>query len=87
MSVRDTSSAAYHESADRRAQCQEKILGALQELGAASRRQLAQKTGLEVSCVAGRVNELLKAGAIQEEEQPRPCPITHRNVHWVALAA
>lgn len=84
MTVRDTSKQTYHDTVDERARCQRKILAALQELGATSRRAIAQHTKLDVSCVAGRVNELIKAGVVKEFETPQPCPVTQRNVHWIA---
>lgn len=87
MTVRDTSKQAYHDTVDQRARCQRLILAALQELGATSRRAVAQHTKLDISCVAGRVNELIRAGAVREFEKPQPCPITQRNVHWIEMKA
>lgn len=87
MTVRDTSRETYHATTEERAQCQQKILAALKNSGATSRRAIATMTGLENSCVAGRVNELIKAGAVREIEQPMPCPVTQRNVHFVEAAA
>lgn len=86
MTVRDTSREAYHETANERAECRKKILAALEQSGPTSRRAIAMMTGLEVSCVAGRVNELIKVGAIEELDAPQLCPITHRHVHWVKAA-
>ena len=37
--------------------------------GPATRAQLEQRTKLKLCCVCGRVNELLKAGAIEEFEK------------------
>lgn len=86
MTVRDTSREAYQETTEERAKCQQRILAALRKAGATSRRAIASMTGLEVSCVAGRVNELIKVGLVREQEQPQPCPITGRNVHWIEAA-
>lgn len=37
--------------------------------GPATRAQLEQRTKMKLCCVCGRVNELLKAGAIEEFEK------------------
>lgn len=37
--------------------------------GPATRAQLEQRTQLKLCCVCGRVNELLKAGALEEFEK------------------
>jgi len=46
------------------------VLEVLSEYGGTySRKQIASFTGLSLQCVCGRVNELLKMGAITEGEQ------------------
>ena len=50
-----------------------------------SRRQLSIITGLETSCIAGRVNELVKDGLIEEIGQMH-CPVTGRMVDAIALS-
>lgn len=73
---------------------QRKVMSAIAELyirgdsdgGYVSRKQIARFTGLESSTVAGRVNELVAAGRLVEQEQLAPCPVTGRRVHMVALA-
>jgi hypothetical protein len=50
-----------------------------------SRRQLADMTRLETSCVAGRVNELVKAGSLEVVGTIK-CRISGRTVEAVKLA-
>ena len=49
-----------------------------------SRRELSKLTGLETSCVAGRVNELLEMQQLEVVGTLR-CSITHRHVEAVRL--
>ena len=44
-----------------------------------TRKELAFKTGMETSTIAGRVNELVKSGAI-EIVGKKKCPISKKNV-------
>lgn len=48
---------------------QTQVLDDLYINGPATRAQLEQRTKLKLCCVCGRVNELLKAGAIEEFEK------------------
>lgn len=48
---------------------QAQVLDDLYINGPATRAQLEQRTKLKLCCVCGRVNELLKAGAIEEFEK------------------
>lgn len=48
---------------------QTQVLDDLYFNGPATRAQLEQRTKLKLCCVCGRVNELLKAGAIEEFEK------------------
>lgn len=50
-----------------------------------SRGELAEKLGLRLSSVCGRVNELLARGLI-EEAGVRPCRVTGKTVRPVRLA-
>lgn len=86
MTIRDTSRQAYHDTSDIRSEKKLKIIEVLRRKGPMTRREISAETGIETSCVAGRVKELIDMGALHELEQTRPCPITHRNVHWVAAA-
>ena len=61
------------------------ILNRMQPGKPYSRRQIAMQTGLETSAVAGRVNELLEAGALVVCGTLR-CPITGRTVEVVRIA-
>jgi hypothetical protein len=45
-----------------------------------SRRELAKLTGLELSSVCGRVNEMLGSGMLQENGS-RKCQITGKTIH------
>lgn len=44
-----------------------------------SRREIVQLTGLELSSVCGRVNEMLQAGVLKEVSQ-RKCSVTGKTV-------
>jgi len=50
-----------------------------------SRRQLAQITGLETSCIAGRVHELIKIGSLEVVGTIK-CPLSGRQVEAVKKA-
>ena len=47
-----------------------------------SRRELAKLTGLDLSSVCGRVNELLALGML-EELKTRKCSVTGKTIHPV----
>lgn len=47
-----------------------------------SRRELARLTGIELSSVCGRVNEMLHLGLLTESEK-RPCSVTHKQINPV----
>ncbi len=55
--------------------------------GWVSRRQIATVTGMETATVSARVYSLIAAGRLIESEVTRPCPITGRNVHMIAIPA
>lgn len=81
MTVAETSIAAYHEHRDsgkvgKQAQT---ILDRMRPGWGYSRRELAMVTGLELSSICGRVNELLKIGML-EEQHPRKCGVTGKTV-------
>jgi hypothetical protein len=44
-----------------------------------SRREIVQLTGLELSSVCGRVNEMLQAGLLKEVSQ-RKCSVTGKTI-------
>ena len=58
---------------------QAQVLDDLYINGPATRAQLEQRTKLKLCCVCGRVNELLKAGVIEEFEKVQD-GTTHKNV-------
>lgn len=84
MTVAHTSISAYH-GIDRSC-IRAAIVGLLSQNTAMTRKLIAKTLGLETSCVAGRVNELLAAGAIHELPETAPCPVTGVRVKWVAIA-
>lgn len=81
MTVAETSIEAYHWHRDTgrlSAQCLH-ILDSMQPGWSYSRRELIEITGLELSSICGRVNELLAMGLL-EELAPRKCNMTGRSV-------
>jgi hypothetical protein len=81
MTVADTSIEAYHEHRDsgRLGAQHLHILDQMRPGWGYSRRELMLITGLELSSICGRVNELVKLGMLQEQS-PRKCGITGRRV-------
>lgn len=88
MTVATTSATAYrdHKETGRVSAQQQTILDALQDGFALSRREIADETGLELSSVCGRVNELLQIGLLVEV-RARQCNLTGRTVRPVMIAA
>lgn len=84
MTVAHTSISAYHNTD--RSCIRAAIVGLLSQNEAMTRKLIAKTLGLETSCVAGRVNELLASGAIRELSETAPCPVTGVRVKWVAVA-
>lgn len=84
MSVRYPSRIVYATQSSSYARIRQRILAYVAAKGSATRRQIAEELQLETSCVAGRVNELISAGALVEFGLD-PCPITGRRVHWLRL--
>lgn len=84
MSVSTTSIAAYreHRETGKVGAQARKILVAMRPGVEYSRRELCEVTGLELSSICGRVNELLSSGHIQEG-RVRPCRVTGKTVHPV----
>jgi len=84
MTVRDTSVQAFRENLARGIYASQKAaLSALVEMtGPGSRRELAARSGFEISAVCGAVNSLIKTNALQD---PRvvTCKKTGRPVHLV----
>lgn len=88
MTIAATSAAAYraHHETGRVSAQQQTILDALEMGFAMSRREIADETGLELSSVCGRVNELLQIGLLVQVPTRR-CNLTGRTVHPVMIAS
>ena len=63
-------------------ECYRKILQAMSPGLTYTRKQIARLTGLETSCVAGRVNELIETDQISLTGSVK-CPITNRTVQGI----
>lgn len=87
MTVADTSIDAYHEHRDsgRLGKQAQAILDKMRPGWGYSRRELVETTGIELSSICGRVNELLKLGILQEQS-PRKCGVTGKRVVPVVKA-
>ena len=81
MSVAFTSVDAYkeHKAAGKVGTQAQHILDFLAFGKDYSRREIAGITGLELSSVCGRVNELLEVGALKEVP-PRKCKVTGKTI-------
>jgi len=81
MTVADTSIAAYREHSDsgKLGSQAQHILDCMRPGWDYSRRELIAVTGLELSSICGRVNELLAVGLLQETA-PRKCGITGKRI-------
>jgi len=82
-SVRDTSLEAYWqhiESGAAKTQ-QDRIYMALRVSGGITRTELSRGMGIPINAVCGRVNELIKLGAVRETAK-RKCRVTGSNA-WV----
>jgi hypothetical protein len=86
MSVTATSRKAYneHKAAGKLSQQQMDILDALEIGFGFSRSELVEVTGIRLSSVCGRVNEMLQLGVLAELE-PRRCTVTGRTVRPVVI--
>lgn len=63
---------------------QAQVLDDLRLNGPATRAELARRTGLRLSCICGRVNELIQRGYVKEHMKV-PDPDTLKNVWSVCL--
>lgn len=81
MSVATTSIDAYreHKASGKVGRQAQQILDSMIPGVHYSRRELMISTGLELSSICGRVNELLAIGMIKEGS-PRKCSITKKTV-------
>ncbi len=87
MSVAYTSIMAYEEHKDSgKVGLQAMLIFKSMEAGKDySRRELSELTGIELSSICGRVNEMLQIGMLAESDQ-RPCKITHKKIKPVKKA-
>jgi hypothetical protein len=81
MMVAQTSIIAYneHRASGKVGSQAMHIFDAMQFNKGYSRRELVKITGLELSSVCGRVNEMLQIGMLQESA-PRKCSITNKTI-------
>jgi len=88
MPVAETSKSSYQNLQDSglASSCRERIYQAAAELRTCTRRQLEDATGLRPNQVAGRVNELLKCGALVRAGHTND-PHTGRTVELLEVAA
>lgn len=82
--VKDTSRDAYTTLSlfgleSKLSKMQQSIINQMQYDQEYTRKELAVKTGMETSTIAGRVNELVKSGAIKITGK-KICPISNKNV-------
>jgi hypothetical protein len=86
MPVTETSYASYREllHSGVLAGQQYKIISTMREGVTYSRRELMRLTGIEINAITGRVNELVKVGALVEMP-PKTDPETRKLVSTVAL--
>ena len=61
----------------------QQIVSLLKRRGPMTRREISIELLADVSCIAGRVNELIESGDVRQLPGLRACPITKRNVNWV----
>ena len=88
MSVAETSIVAYkeHKAQGKVGTQAQHILDFLIFGKDYSRREIAGITGLELSSVCGRVNELLEIGALKEV-MPRKCKVTGKTIKPVVKSS
>lgn len=82
MSVRDSSTEAYHDITVKgitAAQSLEILDAVTDRAHGWTLREIERKTGIAINAVSGRVNQLKKLKALRELER-RPCSITGRSV-------
>lgn len=82
--VAKTSIAAYWLLGSRAKTQRGRIVAYLVDNPGATRRQVANGTGIELGAVAGRMNALIKDGLVREVEGV--CPISERPASFCELA-
>lgn len=88
MSVRDTSIAAHEEikGSGTMSKQQRAVLDLVRKHPGKTRLELSQISGMRLSSVCGRVNELVRAKLIDDAEV-RPCSLTGKSAHVLKLMA
>lgn len=87
MSVRDTSLEAYQKikASGHYATQKDASLGCVDLVGPATRRQLSERTGLELGAICGVVNKLIAEGKLVDWKLVE-CQKTGNRVHLVEMA-
>jgi predicted transcriptional regulator len=83
----DTSRDAYavHKANGKLGAQQERIVAFLGERhGAWTRSEIAEATGIKLSAVCGRINEMVASGIVEDTPR-RPCRVTGSSAHPVRL--
>lgn len=83
--IRETSRNAYH-SLDLN-ESEKKVMAFMHSLPngtALNRRQISQRSNIPINCIAGRVNELVAKGYLEELEPERD-PVTGKSAHPVRI--
>ena len=86
--VRFTSllSLARHKASGARLTTRHQVLSNVIDKEDATRREVAESTGLSAGIVSARINELIKDGILAEDKEPRACGVTGNLVHSVQLS-
>jgi len=86
MTVAATSRIAYleHEAAGKLSEQQLAILDAMEPEQGYSRSELVEITGIRLSSICGRVNEMLHVGILTVQPMRR-CRVTNRTINPVAI--
>jgi hypothetical protein len=84
MTVTMTSIEAYedHKSSGKVGFQAKVIFNAMDKDKNYSRRELSNLTGIELSSICGRVNEMLQLGILIEDDK-RPCAVTNKKINPV----
>lgn len=86
--IRDSSFLSYQEAINTGAigeQCQRIAEAVIEANQPVTRRELELLTGISISSISGRVNEMVKLGILKELDLSI-CPITGRRVHPLIAA-
>ena len=86
MTVRDTSIESFQELISSGTYSTQKaaVRACVEILGPAPRRELARRTGFEISAICGAVNGLIQEGLLMDWRRV-DCDVTGKSVHLVEL--